>query len=164
MELELFSSYLYFAMGAHLEMMGLPGLAHWMFVQAQEEFEHFNVFRRFLMYDHLRPRLNEIQAPPDTWNSYWQPFELALAHEHKVTAEIKKLHTQAKAAKEHRALALLQLFLDEQEEELAHVGAVLKMVKGAKSERELANIDHDLGTRPPPTPFPVDWDELRDIE
>ena len=34
---ELYSSYLYLAMSAYLESIDLPGFAHWMRAQAEEE-------------------------------------------------------------------------------------------------------------------------------
>ena len=37
---ELYSSYLYLAMSAYCEANNLPGFAHWLRVQSQEEIEH----------------------------------------------------------------------------------------------------------------------------
>jgi len=37
---ELYSAYLYLAMAAYLDDLNLPGAAHWMRIQAQEEVGH----------------------------------------------------------------------------------------------------------------------------
>ena len=85
---ELYASYLYLSMAAYCQSINLPGFAHWLRTQSQEEMSHAMKF-----FDHLddrraRVKLTAIQEPPAEFDSPQRLFEQVLAHERGVTKEI----------------------------------------------------------------------------
>lgn len=145
---ELFSSYLYLSMAAYFENKNLPGFAHWMRLQADEEREHAMKF-----YDHILERggqviLKAIEAPKTDWASPLEVAEEVAAHEAKVTASIYALYELAVKEKDYPAQVMLQWFINEQVEEeknAAELVANLKLIE----ERGTAvlMLDHRLAKR-----------------
>ena len=92
MVFELYSSYIYLGLAACLEKMKLPGAAHWMRIQVDEEIIHAGIFYNYLndqsediVLDTIKkPELGKIKTPLDA-------FKEALKHEKLVTARINKL-------------------------------------------------------------------------
>ena len=67
--LELESSYLYLSMSAYYESNNLPGFAHWMRTQSQEEYSH-----AMRVFDYVQTRgavvtLDVLSKPPATFES-----------------------------------------------------------------------------------------------
>jgi ferritin len=145
---ELFSSYLYLSMAAYFEEKNLPGFAHWMYKQADEEREHGMKF-----YEHLAERggrvmLKAIDAPKTDWTSSLELFQEVAEHEAKVTASINALYELALKEKDYPAQVLLQWFITEQVEEeknAAEIIANLTLIE----ERGTAvlMLDHRLAKR-----------------
>ena len=89
---ELASAYIYLSMSAYLESLSLPGFAHWMRVQSQEELEHALKF-----FDHVNERggrvvLQGIDTPPLEFSGPLEVFEKALDHERYITSRIHELY------------------------------------------------------------------------
>ncbi len=146
--LEYASAYAYTAFGAWLDAESLPGMASWMEAQAAEERTHAQRFARFVLDRGNRVRLGAIAAPRDDYDSPLEVFELALAHEQKVTAAINDLYAAAVAAKDYASLPLLDWFVDEQVEEEATVQQIMDDLRRAGSEgHALLMIDRELGVR-----------------
>lgn len=88
MVFELYSSYIYLGLAACLEKMKLPGAAHWMRIQVDEEIIHAGIFYNYLndqsediVLDTIKkPELGKIKTPLDA-------FKEALKHEKLVTAQ-----------------------------------------------------------------------------
>ena len=72
---EAYSGYLYLAMAAHFESLGLGGFAQWMAAQAREEFYHTSKFYRFINERGGRVTLTGIEGPPAQWSSPLAVFE-----------------------------------------------------------------------------------------
>lgn len=161
---ELYSAYLYLAMANYLEWLPLGGLAHWMKMQALEEFGHAEAFRTFIRRRHEFPKLPSIKKPPELWNSYRDPFEEALEHEEMITESIMKLYNKAQRLGDAPAVAFLELFNEEQQEELEAAQDAIVQVNEPSSERELRKVDLEMGRREAPGPFPVDWTAVLDAE
>lgn len=145
---ELFSSYLYLSMAAYFEAKNLPGFAHWMRMQADEEREHAMKFYDFILERGGRVELKAIAAPKTDWNSNLEVAEEVAAHEAKVTASIYSLYELAQTEKDYPAQVMLQWFVTEQVEEeksAAEIVADLKLIE----ERGTAvlMLDHRLGKR-----------------
>lgn len=145
---ELFSSYLYLSMAAYFEAKNLPGFAHWMRVQADEEREHAMKFYDFILDRGGRVELKAIEAPKTDWNSNLEAAEEVAAHEAKVTASIHALYEMALKEKDYAAQVMLHWFITEQIEEeksAAEIVADLKLIE----ERGTAvlMLDHRLGKR-----------------
>lgn len=161
---ELYSAYLYYAMANHFDSMGMPWLQRWMEVQALEELSHADAFRHFLQFRHEMPVLPRIKKPPESWNGYIDVFEGALEHEHMITRSIEKLYRRAELVDDGYAIYLLDLFLDEQNEELENVGSALDLLESAHSEKALWDAIRKIGWREDAKRFKVDWDELAEQE
>jgi bacterioferritin (cytochrome b1) len=75
---ELFSAYQYLSMAAFCEAENLPGFAHWMRAQAQEETEHAMKFYDFILDRNGRVVLQGIHGPLVEFGSPLEVFEKAL--------------------------------------------------------------------------------------
>lgn len=114
---ELASAYLYLSMAAAFEAQNLPGFAHWMRIQAQEEAGHAMKFFDHLSNRGARVTLQAIDAPPADFPTPLDAFQRALDHERWVTSLIGQLYNTAVEQGDLASLPLLQWFLEEQIEE-----------------------------------------------
>ena len=148
---ELESAYIYLSMAAYFDAANLPGFAHWMKVQFQEEQAH-----AFKFYDFVNDRggqvlLQAIGQPPVKFQPPLAAFEKALAHEEKITGHINDLYALATEEKDTASQGLLQWFIDEQVEEEKNAGDIVDMLKKiGDSYQSLIMLDRELGQRPPP--------------
>jgi len=145
---ELFSAYLYLSMAAYFEGKNLPGFAHWMRLQADEEREHAMKFYDFILERGGQVLLKAIDAPTAEWKSNLEAAEQVVAHEAKVSESIHALYELALGEKDYPAQAMLQWFITEQVEEeksAAEIVANLKLIE----ERNTAvlMLDHRLAKR-----------------
>lgn len=149
LNLELASSYAYLAMTAWFEASALPGMAHWMRIQSDEERVH-----AMKLFDHLCDRggkvvLQAIERQKAEWESPLAVFQAALANEQKVTRAINSLYVLAQKEGDYPSQVMLQWFINEQvEEERSATTAVeqLQMAKGAPSA--LLMLDQMFAARP----------------
>lgn len=145
---ELFSSFLYLSMAAYFTDKNLDGFAHWMHLQAEEEYEHAMKFFDFILDRGGRVYLKAIDAPETDWKSNLEVAEEVAAHEAKVTASIQDLYELALKEKDYAAQVMLQWFITEQVEEeknAADLVAKLRLIE----ERGTAvlMLDHRLSKR-----------------
>ena len=66
---ELYSSYIYLSMAAYLEPINLPGFAHWMRAQSNEELEHAMKFFGFVNERGGRVILQALEQPPSEFRT-----------------------------------------------------------------------------------------------
>jgi len=148
---ELESAYIYLSLAAYFDSVNLPGFAHWMKVQFQEEQAH-----AFKFYDFVNDRggqvlLQAIGQPPVKFQSPLAAFEKALAHEEKITGHINDLYALAAEEKDIASQNLLQWFVEEQVEEEKNAGDIVDTLKKiGDNYQALLMIDRELGQRPPP--------------
>lgn len=145
---ELYSAYQYLAMAAYCESENLPGFAHWMRTQSQEETAHAMRFYDFILDRNGRVVLQAIDQPVIEFGSPLEVFERALDHERKVTAMINDLYGLAVRENDYASQTFLQWFVTEQVEEEKNAGDVVETLKmiGEKSEA-LFLLDRELGRR-----------------
>jgi ferritin len=145
---ELYSAYLYLSMSAYCEAANLPGFAHWMRVQAQEEVGHAMKFYDFIYERGGRVVLQAIDQPPVEFQSPLHVFEQTLEHEQKVTGLIHDLYTLAVEEKDYASQAFLQWFVTEQVEEEGSATQIVETLKiiGDKGQA-LVMLDRELGKR-----------------
>jgi len=145
---ELYSAYLYLSMAAYSEANNLPGFAHWMRAQSQEEVEHAMKFFEFVNERGGRVVLHAIDQPPADFESPVKMFEETLGHERKVTAMIHSLYELALEEKDYPAQILLHWFIEEQVEEEASAAYILDTLKaiGVKGQA-LVMLDRELARR-----------------
>ena len=145
---EFFSAYQYLSMAAYCETANLPGFAHWMRTQAQEEKEHAMKFYDFILERGGQVELRAIEDPRIEFGSPLEVFEGALEHERKVTAMINDLYALAMEERDYASQTFLQWFVTEQVEEEKNAGDVvetLRMIGG--SNEALFLLDRELGQR-----------------
>ncbi|MGD2205529.1 MAG: ferritin [Anaerolineae bacterium] len=145
---ELFSSYIYLSMSAYCETINLPGFAHWMRLQSQEELEHAIKF-----YSHINDRggrvvFQALEQPPVEFEGPTDVFEKTLEHEQYITGKIHSLYDLAMEEKDYASYGLLQWFVDEQIEEEQTATEILELLKmiGDKGQG-LVMLDRQLAER-----------------
>jgi ferritin len=148
---ELYSSYLYLSMAAYFEAENLPGAAHWMKVQAQEEIIHAMKFFDFLNERGERVILGSIDQPEAKFASIKGVFEKTLEHEQLVTASINDLYSLAEKANDNASKVFLQWFINEQVEEEKSPADILGKLKYVSNDPAgFLILDKELGLRPRP--------------
>lgn len=154
---EFYSAHLYLSMSAYFQSIDLPGAAHWMRAQYEEELTH-----ALKMFDYLFERdgkavLKSFDAPPSEWKSPLDAFQAAYEHEQYVTSLIERIFRLAREEGDVATELFLQWFITEQVEEEASVKAVVQMLKQVDTSRGgLFMIDRELGKRALPSGEAVD--------
>jgi ferritin len=145
---ELYSGYLYLAMSAYFEAKNLPGFAHWMRMQAEEEQEHALKFFDFVNDRGARVVLQAIDQPPVEWESPLAVFEQTLEHEQKVTGLINQLYELGLEENDYPTQVMLQWFIDEQVEEEKNATGIVETLRLAGDKGQaLIMMDRALGRR-----------------
>ncbi len=145
---EFASAYLYLAMAAYCEAKNLPGFAHWLKRQNQEENGHAMKMYEFLLERGGRIKLQVLDAPPADYGSPADIFSKVLTHEQHVTAAIYRLYETAVAEKDYASQVFLQWFVSEQVEEEKSAAAILEKLKMLPDKTgALLFIDKELGKR-----------------
>lgn len=145
---ELFSSYLYLAMSAWFVRKNLPGFAHWMYIQTQEEAAHAMLLFNFVNERGGKAELKAIAKPDLDWKDPIKVFEAVLKHEQKVTGLINNLVDIAIKEKDHATNQKLQWFVAEQVEEEANAGEILEQLKIVEGKGQgLLLMDRELKAR-----------------
>lgn len=126
---EMYSAYLYLAMAADFEDKNLPGFAHWMYLQAQEEFGHASRFYNYINEQQGKVKLAAIEAPPTEWATALDMFEAVSQHEQHITSLINNLVALAMEEKDFASNIFLQWFVTEQVEEESNASALLAKLK-----------------------------------
>jgi ferritin len=147
-EAEFFSAHLYLSMSAYLESIDLPGFAHWMRIQYQEEISHGMKMFDYVIERDGRSIVHAIETPQAEWSNVLAVFEESLKHEQKVTGLINNLVDIALSEKDHAAQVFLQWFVIEQVEEEANAKGIVQQLKMlGDSKAGLFQIDRELATR-----------------
>ncbi len=147
---ELYSAYIYLSMSAYFETINLPGFAHWMRMQAQEEEEHAMKFYHFINERGGRVVLQAIDQPPAEFESPLDVFERTLEHEQLVTGMIHRLYALAIQEQDYASQIFLQWFVTEQVEEEDNATKIIDTLKlVGYDQRALLMLDRELGARVP---------------
>ena len=145
---ELFSSYLYLAMSAHLEDTAMKGMARWMKFQAKEEMEHAMKFVDFIAERGGRVVYKGIETPQGEWNSPLEIFKAAYEHEQYISKRINDLMELAIPEKDFASQVFLQWFVSEQVEEEANADEIVKKLEMIGEGRNgIYMLDRELGQR-----------------
>jgi len=145
---EIYSAYLYMSMATWFDAQQLPGMSHWMRVQAQEEWSHAFKFYKYVNERGGRVTLGAIDGPPTDWDSPLAVFQAVAEHEAKVTGLINGLMDLALELRDHASSSFLQWFIDEQvEEEASAADMVGKMKHAAANPGTILMLDNELATR-----------------
>lgn len=145
---ELASAYLYLSMVAYFDDANLPGFAHWMRMQSEEEREH-----GMRLFDHVlerggQPRLKALDQPPTDFDSPFDAVEQALDHERKITEFIHELYALAVEEQDYATQSEMQWFVEEQvEEEQSAEDLVAALRQAGDDSAALFMLDRELGQR-----------------
>ena len=145
---ELWSAYLYLAMGMHFEAEGLSGVANWFKIQFQEEQAHATIFMNYINQRGGRVELKAIDAVPTSWASPLDAFKATLEHEKKVTSLINNLNALAEAEHDYATRDRLAWFVSEQVEEEDNCRQLIdKFTLIGNDGMGLYMLDQELGGR-----------------
>ena len=145
---EFFSFYLYLSVAAFFTSRHLDGFAHWMRIQAQEEFRH-----AMKLFDYINERggvveLMALESPQREWPSPSAAIEAVLEHEKFISRRINELVDLATAENDHATTVLLHWYVNEQVEEEATADTLFHQVKMIEeSPHGLLMIDRELAGR-----------------
>ena len=145
---EFYSAYLYLSMSAYFETINLPGFAHWMQIQVQEEVGHAMKLYNFINERGGRVVLQAIDQPPAEFDSPLDVFERTLEHEEKVTGMIHQLYALSIQEQDYPSQIFLQWFVTEQVEEEDSATKIIATLKLIGDDRHaLLMLDRELGSR-----------------
>ena len=145
---ELDSSYLYLAMASYFETIHLPGFAHWMKVQSDEERDHAMKFVEHLTDRGGRVVFQALDQPPSEFKGPGDVFQQVQAHEQKVSGLIDGLYDLAVKEDDKPAQVLLQWFISEQVEEEKNADLIVQQLKMIGDQRSaLFFVDRHLASR-----------------
>jgi ferritin len=145
---ELFSEYIYLAISACCQTMGLQGFAHWYSVQSGEERTHAMKIYNFILDRGGKVKLEAIEAPGSEFGTPVQIAQKALEHERRVTGQIEKLYELAVKEGDYPAQVMLQWFISEQVEEEKNAGLLIDQLTMVGDDRSaLLMLDMELGKR-----------------
>jgi len=153
---EYYSAYLYLAMSAAADKMGLKGTANWLFVQAQEEMAHGTHMFEYVLERGAAPSFAPIDKPPESFASMYDIYKNVQAHEQTVTERINAIATVAMKESDHAAYQFMMWYVDEQVEEESSVTQILdKLRLIGDNTGLLLTLDNELAARVFVNPFPA---------
>lgn len=148
--LEQQAAHIYLSMSAYFLTQNLPGFAHWMRKQVEEE-----TFHALKVFDYVETRrgrivIGELSKPKTEWNSATEVVEEAFAHEQKVSKSVDNLIDLCREERDYATENFLQWFVAEQVEEEAALDEVLQKIKQVNdSPSGMYLLDKEMGERNP---------------
>ena len=119
----------YMQIAAYFDDRSLPKFAAFFYAQAIEEQEHAMKFLHYLLDVGAEVVIPAIEAPVYEIADTAASFQMSLAWENDVTAQIYALMDVAMDERDYAAQAFLQWFVTEQIEEVATMETLLDVVK-----------------------------------
>ena len=145
---ELFSAYLYLDFSNYLMEQGLPGTAHWLRIQVQEERDHALLFLDYMHHNNEPVKLEAIEKPAVKVSGLMDILKESLKHEEFITASIHDIYEVALKEKDYRTKEFLDWFVKEQGEEEANFHTLIDKVKLlGENTQGLYILDQELATR-----------------
>jgi ferritin len=129
-------------------LRNLPGFAHWLKTQSDEERGHAMKFYAFVQSRGWPVKLHRLDEPPADFGSPLQLFELAMAAERDVTKKIHQLYATASEVEDYASQAFLQWFVSEQVEEEKTTSDLVQTLRMIGDDPiALLTLDHELAGR-----------------
>lgn len=149
-EREGFSSNLYLSMASWAENNGLPGIASWLYAQAEEERLHYLKFIKYINERGGTAIVPAFKKPASEFKSAEDLFSEVLKHEEFITASINEIVHITLEEKDYNTHNFLQWFMMEQVEEEASVRTIIDKLR-LVGPANLYVFDRDiLSLRTPP--------------
>jgi ferritin len=137
---ELGASNQYLQIASYFDGEALSRLAKFFYDQAEEEREHAMKFVHYLMDVGATLSISAIPATNTDIGTAEKAFEMSLAWEQEVTAQINRMMDLAIQEKDYASQAFLQWFVTEQVEEVSTMENMLQAVRRA-GERNLLMVE-----------------------
>ncbi len=151
---EYYSAYLYLAMSAYCDQMGLKGCANWLHIQAKEEMAHGTHMFEHILERGAMPSFAEVKAPVTNFDNLTSLFAQVLSHEQYVTERINHIASLAMQENDHATYDFIQWYVKEQIEEEATAEEILQKLKlFGENSGMLYNLDKEMSTRVFVDPF-----------
>ena len=145
---EFYSAYLYLAMSAHFDEIGLRGFCHWTKVQAREEVDHGMIIFDYLIARNGNINLKQIEAPQADFQDPLQIFEKIYEHEKSVTSSIECVAYMSEDQCDMATRNFIDWYIAEQVEEEATVFGIIKKLQMFGSDKTiLYHLDKELAQR-----------------
>ena len=138
---EYFASWIYTAMGWHLERMNLKAFAKWFFIQAQEERGHAEKIANYLNDQGGTVRLKSLGEPKGDYKSVEEIFQTALEHEKKVTKQVHEILALARSENDPATENFIEWKVAEQVEEVSSIEYILAIVRTASTPRDFFMLE-----------------------
>jgi ferritin len=153
---EMYSAYLYMAMSAYSDSIGLKGFANWFMVQYHEEMLHAMKIYEFIARVGGKVKLASVAEPPSEFGTPLEMFKKTLEHEQFITKSINDLVDLAMEDKDHATQIFLQWYVTEQVEEEENDNDIIAKLELVGNGKEgIFMIDQELGGRM--TTVPTDF-------
>ncbi len=145
---EFYSAYLYLAMSAHFDEIGLRGFCHWTKVQAREEVDHGMIIFDYLIARNGNINLKQIEAPQADFQDPLQIFKKIYEHEKSVTSSIECVAYMSEDECDMATRNFIDWYIAEQVEEEATVFEIIKKLQMFGSDKTiLYHLDKELAQR-----------------
>ena len=145
---EFYSAYLYLAMSAYFDEIGLNGFADWTKVQAREEVDHGMILFDFIIERNGKVQLTQIDVPEFLLGTPLEIFEKIYEHEKYVTNSINCVASMSEEECDLASRNFIDRYIAEQvEEERSVYEIILKLRMFGEEKTALYHLDKDLGTR-----------------
>lgn len=128
---ELGASNQYLQLAGYFQNDDLPELAGFFFRQSDEERQHALKFVHYILDAGGQVTIPAVPQPPQSIKSAEQAAQMALDWEKAVTEQINQLHRLAHEESDFAALNFLSWFAEEQLEEVATMGELMRMIQRA---------------------------------
>ena len=145
---EFYSAYLYLAMSAYFDEMGLHGFANWTKVQAQEEMDHGMIIFDYIIDRNAKIDFKSINVPETNFKSPLNVFERILEHEKYVTSSIDIIANMSLDECDLATRNFINWYIKEQVEEESNASDIITKLKMiGKKKSSLYLIDKELSKR-----------------
>lgn len=145
---EFYSAYLYLAMSAYFDEIGLYGFSNWTKVQAREEMDHGMILFDYIIERDGKVQLEQINSPDREFHNPLQVFEKILEHEKYVTESINCVASMSEDECDLATRHFINWYISEQVEEEANARDVITKLKMFGDEKAaLYHLDKDLEQR-----------------
>lgn len=145
---EFYSAYLYLAMSAYFDEMGLYGFANWTKIQAKEEVDHGMILFDYLIDRNSRIQLKQIDIPEMNFSSPLNVFEKIYEHEKYVTSLVNEIAYMSLEECDLATKNFINWYIREQvEEEKMSSDIVARLKLFGDESASLYLMDKELGER-----------------
>ncbi len=142
-EKEGYSSMLYLAMASWAETEGFPGIAKWLYAQADEEKMHMLKFIEYINERGGKAIIPAFKKPPEKFDSVKVLFEEVLKHEQYITRSINEIVGVCLEEKDFTTHNWIQWFVTEQIEEESSVMTIIDKLN-LVGDKNMYMFDRDI--------------------